>query len=388
MLGSATPDSIYLIPTAVSWGAPHLEVFAFTSQGRTVWKYKDIDSTSADTDAGWAQSANEFVYLESVAAPVQHAPVIFTRGGEYTNLFFANGEQTGDVLLKEHNSTMEWYPNGTTDWWNYVVRDISTAPGITTWLETEMILFAIGSIEYNWNLFYFIWNTNSTEGDGLSAARTEDWTGNWTRLGGVCESYTPTVLSWGSQRMDVFVVDREDHTLQHEYYEDTDFQGTFESLGGYLTSRPVAVNATRGRIDVFALGGDSGLWWLPFDGGYAGSWGNWTGISHSADGTSPVIRGEPAAIVHDDIVSVFAWSDEGKLLYKKLSWQDDVWEPQLGMEEVGEGLIGPPSVMSYLPGRLEVFAHIDGNVLGYRSWNYETNTWTPEAGWENLGVIE
>jgi hypothetical protein len=387
MSGTATPDAVYRQPSAVSWGAPHLEVFMFNSQGDVLWKHKGMDAESTDTDVGWAEGLDAFTVIDTAASTSQHAPVLFTRANEYTNVFIVSGEQTGASWLKEHNSTMQWYPNGTVDYWYNVVQEVSTAPGITTWTELQMCLFFIGDVSDGWELWWNIWETDSTLGDGSSALRDADWS-NFTSLSvaGNFESYTPTALSWGSQRIDVFMVGRDDHELYHQYYEDTGFMDLPESLGGYVTSRPVAVNTSRSRIDLFARGGDSGLWWLPFDGGYAGIWGNWTGISHNDDASTPVIRGEPFAILHDDVISVFAWSDEGNLLHKKMKWEDDnKWQPEMGMNHVANGLIGPPSVMQYLPGRLEIFAHIEGNLLGYMTWDYTTDTW---SGWQSLGSVD
>jgi hypothetical protein len=331
------------------------------------------------------EALDPFTVIDSAAFQSQHATVLFTRANEYTNVFVVSGEQTSGSFYREHNTTMEWYSNGTVDYWHDIVYEISTASGITTRIDTQTILFFIGDTSDGWELLWNIWETNSTVGDGssvLSAAFT-----NFSSLSifGNFQSYTPTALSWGLQRMDVFRVGRDDYELSHQYCEDTGFLTEPESLGGYVTSRPVAVNATRGRIDVFARGGDSGLWWLPFHGGAAGTWGNWTGISHSDDVAIPIVHGEPFAIVHDEFIRLFTWSDDRNLLHKKMMWEDDnKWEPEVGMNHVANGLVGPPSVMQYLPRRLKIFAYIKGDVLGYMTWDYTTDTW---RGWQSLGSV-
>jgi hypothetical protein len=47
------------------------------------------------------------------------------------------------------------------------------------------------------------------------------------------------------------------------------------NLGGYLTSSPGATSWSSGTIDVFARGGDNGLWQRFYN---KGAWGTWTSI--------------------------------------------------------------------------------------------------------------
>jgi hypothetical protein len=384
MSGTATADNVYTIPTAVSWGAPHLELFTFTEQGQMLWKYKPPSSSGNGDTAAWAQGDIGFQVVDAVASLYQHSPVVFTRGNHYTNVYVRNGETLGTLYEKEHDENMEWYPGGNADNWTIRANDISSAPGIATWTETEMNFFYIASDKI---LTYFSWDTNYTTLDGLSTGRVSNWGGTKT-LSGLWEAYRPAVLSWGSQRLDVFVVNPEDNALYHNYYSDEGFQPSFAKLGGHLISPPVAVNATRGRIDVFARGGDSGLWWKSFDDGAGGSWGEWTGISQGYNGTGLKIRGEPTAIVHEDLISVFAWSENSTLLHRRLSWKDNTWEPADGMDEVASGLDGPANAIHYIQTQLDVFAHTNGQ-MGHKIWDISSNTWSPKEpdNWELLGAV-
>ena len=87
----------------------------------------------------------------------------------------------------------------------------------------------------------------------------------WTSLGGIMYSGTgPAASSWGSGRLDVFVVGT-DLGLWHQGYNGA-WSG-WESLGGILTSSPAAASPASGKIDVFVRGTDSGLWETTYSGG-------------------------------------------------------------------------------------------------------------------------
>src|SRR5450755_1874277 len=92
----------------------------------------------------------------------------------------------------------------------------------------------------------------------------------------------PTAVSWGLDRIDLFLVDPVDQSLHHIYWGGSSWQppSSSESLGGYCTSQPIAVSWASGRIDIFVRGGDAGLWHLS----YSDGWSSWTSIS----GNTPI----------------------------------------------------------------------------------------------------
>ena len=107
-----------------------------------------------------------------------------------------------------------------------------------------------------------------------------DTSGGWSDyfdFGGTWSTFAPTAVSWGQDRIDVFLVGPVDHSLYHIYWDGSSWHppNSFESLGGYCTSRPIAVSWASGRIDIFVRGGDAGLWHLS----YSNGWSNWTSIS-------------------------------------------------------------------------------------------------------------
>jgi hypothetical protein len=89
-------------------------------------------------------------------------------------------------------------------------------------------------------------------------------TGSWESLGGVISS-APDVCSWAPGRLDVFARGQ-DNALWHKWY-DNGWSG-WESLGGTITSNPTAVSWSGGRIDAFARGTDNALWHKWYDGAW------------------------------------------------------------------------------------------------------------------------
>ncbi len=83
---------------------------------------------------------------------------------------------------------------------------------------------------------------------------------------------SPTVSSWGQNRLDVFVRGK-DSALWHLPYNAG--WGTWESLGGELTSEPCAVSWGPNRIDVFARGKDGALLHKIWDGT---KWSKWESL--------------------------------------------------------------------------------------------------------------
>lgn len=84
-------------------------------------------------------------------------------------------------------------------------------------------------------------------------------------------------------------------------------------------------------LDVFARGGDGGLWQLS----YNGSWSAWTRISGST-----TIQAQPDALSWDpNRMDVFAWGSDNSLLTKTFNATTGQWVPSDGFEKIGR--LGP-----------------------------------------------
>jgi hypothetical protein len=92
----------------------------------------------------------------------------------------------------------------------------------------------------------------------------------------------PGAVSWGSGRIDVFVVGA-DSALWHKWFQNG-WSG-WESLGGTLISAPAASSWAPGRLDIFAAGTDSAMWHKWFQNGWSG-WESLGGL----------LTSEPAAV--------------------------------------------------------------------------------------------
>jgi hypothetical protein len=107
------------------------------------------------------------------------------------------------------------------------------------------------------------------------------WSGDWEVLGSGLLVGSPSAVSWGPGRLDVFVQGG-GHGLAHKWFDGRWSTG-WEDLGPYITSSPSVASAFPGHLDVYARGGDA-LWHRWF-------WGGWSGWDYQGgfieDGTSP-----------------------------------------------------------------------------------------------------
>src|SRR3954452_3196381 len=76
----------------------------------------------------------------------------------------------------------------------------------------------------------------------------------------------PEVVSWGPNRLDIFVVGT-NHGLYHKWWDGTSWGPSltgYESMGGTIIGQPEVVSWGPNRLDIFVVGTDSGLyhkWW-------------------------------------------------------------------------------------------------------------------------------
>src|ERR1700739_4132712 len=75
MSGTATVLSKYLFPTAVSWGYPHLEVFALSDSDVPYWKWKN-----SSTSDPWNPQGNSLESLNGQTAAFENGLAAITRG--------------------------------------------------------------------------------------------------------------------------------------------------------------------------------------------------------------------------------------------------------------------------------------------------------------------
>ena len=209
--------------------------------------------------------------------------------------------------------------------------------------------------------------------------------GNYSDLGGGDMQFTPAAVSWDGTRVDVFGVSLANNHLFHTYAGDGTtwaiFNGgasNFEDLGGFYTSSPVAVSRAKGFLDVFARGGDGGLWQLS----YNGSWSPWTLIS-----SNTTIQGQPDALSWDaNRIDIFAWGSDNSLLTKSFNAQTGQWTPSDRFDQIGTGLSGPPKSVSDAAGSMHVFVYGLYGSVAWKQWNISAGGKWPTGDFVVLGT--
>lgn len=352
MAGSPTSVAPGLAPTAISWGYPHLEIFAVTNNDTSsvYRKYRNENATS-ETDFLPGGSEMELVGggIDTNLAPsiaVNHR--IADKSQNRTEIHI-NGKRSG--YRKFHDENQIWSGEGDpTHWDGFGDIELISAPVEVQYEPT---------IE-QMKVFYL------SKGDSGLAAQyfqyfPEDGWSNLIQVEGPdLQPMTPAVVAWNSDdtRLDLFAVSRANsHLLHATYASETSKWSDYEDLEGFITTSPVALSRTPGTLDVFARGGDAGLWYISYN---DEKWANWTRISGDTK-----IQGAPDAIsVDEDSLDVFAWGEDGSMLYKSFDVTSKTWEPEDGFQVVGDDkLSGPPKAMSDGPGRVNVFAYNEDNEL-------------------------
>lgn len=221
-------------------------------------------------------------------------------------------------------------------------------------------VFFLDLVSSGLSVFYYQWGPE------------EEWVGPTSVVGPQVQRMAPSVIAWNNDntRLDMFVVSNSNNHLLHASWDsDTDHWSDFEDLHGFVTTPPVAVSRSPGIIDVFALGGDSGLWHISYNNlngtnrANNGTWSRWNRISDNRK-----IQGQPDAIsITSDKLDVFAWGDDSSLLHKSYDSASQTWTPEDDFEVLIEGtLSGPPKTVDDGSGNIHIFAYDNLNRLIWR----------------------
>jgi hypothetical protein len=372
MTGTSTAMARYLFPTPVSWGYPHLEVLALT-ENVTFSVYRKYRPSNATSTQDWYPHGSDFEPVGGSSLPSGNAVAVRSRrqGGNTTGLYITGSE--GDVYEKWHGDDQVWSSYGGPAWGAPIAqpgRAVSN-PAVVTYDELIDDVFVLAKGARNSTIHNVRWD------NGV-------W-GTYNDLGGGDMQFTPAAVSWDGTRVDVFGVSLANNHLFHTYAADgttwATFNGgasTFEDLGGFLTSSPVVLSRGKGLLDVFARGGDGGLWHLA----YNETWSPWTLISGKA-----TIQGQPDALSWDiNRIDIFAWGSDNDLLTKTFNAQTNVWTPSDGFDQIGTGLSGPPKSVSDAPGSMHVFVYLLYGGVGWKAWNTSAGGRWPSGDFVNLGT--
>ena len=188
--------------------------------------------------------------------------------------------------------------------------------------------------------------------------------GTWNRLGGILTS-DATLSAMPSGRVDLFARGG-DNALWHLASLDGGVTwGGWETLGGILTSGPTSASWAEGRIDIFVEGADSALWHMP----YANGWLGWRTLGGGLS-SDPEVASWAA-----NRLDVFVRGLDGALWH--IDWFATGWS---GFESLGGGISGGAGAASTSAGTVDVFARGNDGALWTRSW-----TGTAWVSWFSLG---
>ena len=151
--------------------------------------------------------------------------------------------------------------------------------------------------------------------------------------------------------------------------------GPWTPLGGVLTSDPTSV-ANGARTDVFARGGDNGIYQKTWSGT---SWGPWHGLGGGFAASSGPDADHRAA----GSVDIFARGTDNGLWH---TWSDDNGDTFAAWESLaaGQTLTSDPAADSWAGGtHLDVYARGTDNSLLHRWWDLGSG-W---SNWESLGGV-
>ncbi|KAI1372331.1 fucose-specific lectin [Hypoxylon crocopeplum] len=356
MTGSPTSVTPGLAPTAISWGYPHLEIFALTNND-TYSIYRKYRNSNATSDADFEPEGKE-MELVGGGVDIGSVPSIAVNrrieGSTNRTELHINGKGSG--YRKYHDADQLWMnldPNGWDSFQDvYVVGapfEVQYEPSLGV-----MKVFYLHTGDAGLAAYYFQWH------------HEDGWSNAIQVPGPDLQPMTPSVIAWNGNdtRLDIFAVARANSHLLHASWDSETAKWTdYEDLRGFVTTPPVVVSRSPGILDVFARGGDAGLWHLSYD-DENGSWSNWTRISGDTK-----IQGQPDAIsATSDSLDVFAWREDGSMLHKSYDSTSKSWTPEDDFEVLENGsLSGPPKALNDGSGSIHVFAYNNQNELIWKT---------------------
>jgi hypothetical protein len=204
-----------------------------------------------------------------------------------------------------------------------------------------------------------------------------DWS-KWMSYGapsaGIASGSSPTVSSWGENRLDVFVRGA-DGAFWHKPY-DSQMAGWYpwESMGGTWLSNPAAVSWDNTRVDLFGVGTDNNIWhryWNSTTG-----WANW-----NVDFSAP-----PPGIASGASPDVISWGS-GRLDLFIRGNDNAIWHMYYsngwsGWESLGASIISDPSATTPNSNRIDLFGTGTDNNIWHKYWSPSTGwtNWSPDLG--------
>ncbi len=344
-----TRSSISL--SSVTWGHNRLDVLgSCLTHGNVKHKYWD--------GYQWGPSV---AALESLGGFTSSPPAAVSWGKDRFDIF----------IVGENNGVQHKYWDGTSykpsekDWENLGGKiSYSYALAATAWAPNRLDIFGIGLDRDEKNaLWHKYW-------DGSSWGPSE---ADWEHLGGDFIS-EPAAVSWGPDRIDVFVVDTK-RNLLHKFWDGINWNA-WEKLGDSFVSTPTAISWGKNRLDVFGVRSDSQLYHRFWDGS---QWSDWEDFGGEFAGAVAATSWAP------DRLDVVGLGTDYQYYYKY--WDGHQWNPSLDDWYSKNGsFYSAPSLVSWGENRLDIFGIDLDYQLAHQTW-YGSGWYPSSDTWETLGGV-
>lgn len=221
----------------------------------------------------------------------------------------------------------------------------------------------------------------------------------WSTLDNTGADFSFTALAHSGNRIDLFRRSRDDNKIWRKVFNGSSWApvnpftqlplNQWQNMNGEATQTPYAVSWGTNRIDVFVRGTDNNVHINSTDNAGA----NWTGWNVLGRGnTNPLVTSVSAVAWGSNRLDLF--TSEGGTVYHK-AWTGTSWWPSQtgGWEDIGLMLVDSfehaPLPISWGPSRIDLFKYQSSagsfEKTLYHKWT-NGNGWGPsQTDWESLG---
>jgi hypothetical protein len=222
---------------------------------------------------------------------------------------------------------------------------------------------------------------------------------DWTVLDNTMSPFSFTALAHSGNRIDLFRRLDSNQAIGRKYYNGTSWLPTTFGIptwqgmsGGLANETPYAVSWGTNRVDVFVRGSDDNIW-IDSTGDAGTNWTGWNVLGRGATNGTPIATAPSAVAWGANRLDIFMRED-GTVYHK--AWTGTSWWPNQigGWDNIGSMQIGildiPPLPVSWGPNRIDLFKYENNTGTFtktlYHKWSNDGINWGPsQTTWESLG---
>jgi hypothetical protein len=276
---------------------------------------------------------------------------------------------SADVLARGLDGVLYrgFFPDG--GQWENGAGLLRSGPAIASRGDGSFDCFAIGMD----NLVYRRhWDGNAWSGDWELVDDASSWA-QASAMPGLTNTMpadvdAPAAVARGAAQIDLFRRGP-DNTLRWRHSDDGSAWGSWQNLGGVITSAPSAVSRDADLLQVFARGVDGAIWYCTLAGGDCGEWGYLEMPAGISAASAPTVVSPPGS----DEVYLYVYGSDGELKSNHFSggaWQG--WaEEVLPFDPAPAAAVGG----AYHDGQIDLFVLAEDGTLQQHT----------AGGWGDLG---